>query len=683
MPLLPEAKNCDPSVKKNFRRISRDLGYTAIPTWKNLQLTDLTASSLVGTNASKVFESVTIGTGLDYTRPTLSLSHLGIENLTDPGADRILFWDDSETACKWLAVGNSIVITTTTIDTIQDIRTIASPTLAGLTLTNAAVIGSDSVVFQPNADSTTFVQIKNAAGTQVFDVDTTNGRVGIGVQPNFKLEVDGIILNQNTQSFGTRLADTTAVNLFTVSAANDLAIGSGVINNTVITTGASMGLSVGAVPLAVFIQTTTGYIGIGAEYAPETLIEMTHATPFLTLHSNNPGDADGDRLSRLNFKGHQSGGEETTLARIEIGHDGVADDEKGYFDIFINDGDDGDSPTKVARFDAGIGAGALSLYSSSTVGPTYELRSSANGINFGLEFQQFNDRIVLSGQTANASTELYIGAQVGKDAILTLHSSPTTFSSIIHQGSTDNLLIENDVEDGDIIFIVDDGGVAKTIKWDAGVDQLIHSAGVFNFNSGMTIGDGGTTNFTKIEADGTIEFNGAATVWEDLQFTISDAKVPASNFPTWETFTTNTKEYSFAVNDYIDTKANETHHAWKLGTNGNVHLHVTTKAANSTGSNRYAKFTIYLSYCDTGEAWQETSLTAELTIPDGTSALQMFYLDIGDLTLTNYVMEAEIKMRVSRIAATGGTEYAGNIFLTQAGIHLEHDTIGSRTETTK
>ena len=194
---------------------------------------------------------------------------------------------------------------------------------------------------------------------------------------------------------------------------------------------------------------------------------------------------------------------------------------------------------------------------------------------------------------------------------------------------------------------------------------------------------GTATDYTEIESDGTIKFNGAATVWDDLQFTISDAKVPASNFPTWETFTTNTKEYSFAVDDYIDTKANETSHAWKLGTSGHVHLHVTTKAANSTGSNRYAKFTVYLGYCDTNETWQETSFTAEVTIPDGTSALQMFYLDMGNLTFTNYVLESEIKMRVSRIDATGGTEYAGNIFLTQAGIHFEHDTIGSRAETTK
>ncbi len=190
-------------------------------------------------------------------------------------------------------------------------------------------------------------------------------------------------------------------------------------------------------------------------------------------------------------------------------------------------------------------------------------------------------------------------------------------------------------------------------------------------------------NYTELEADGTLHMIGDATVFNDLQFAISNAKVPASNAPSWETFTTNTNEYGFAVDDYIDTQANETPHSWKLGTAGHVHVHATTKAANATGSDRFAKFTVVVAYNDTGETWQESSFTAELTIPNGTSALEQFYLDMGDLTLTSYVEEAEIKCRVTRIAATGGTEYSGNIFITQIGIHLEEDTVGSRTEVSK
>ena len=170
------------------------------------------------------------------------------------------------------------------------------------------------------------------------------------------------------------------------------------------------------------------------------------------------------------------------------------------------------------------------------------------------------------------------------------------------------------------------------------------------------------------------------TVTEDLQFPISNAKVPSANFPNWETFTTNTKEYSFAADDYIDTQANELPHCWKEGTTGHVHLHITTKAANATGANRFAKFTVWVSYSDVNEVWVETSFTAEYTIPTGTLALTHLYLAMGDLTLTNYLVGSEVKCRIKRITATGGTEYSGNIFITQVGIHLENDTMGSRTE---
>ena len=142
-------KRLDLIVNKIKFRLGRD----ANPTFVGVTLTGLDASALIGTDTSKALESVTIGTGLDYTRPTLSLSHLGIEALTDPGADRILFWDDTASACKWLGVGNSIVITDVTIDTIQDIRTTASPTFAGLTVVNAITEFSTDGTMGGDSDS--------------------------------------------------------------------------------------------------------------------------------------------------------------------------------------------------------------------------------------------------------------------------------------------------------------------------------------------------------------------------------------------------------------------------------------------------------------------------------------------------------------------------------------------------
>lgn len=200
------------------------------------------------------------------------------------------------------------------------------------------------------------------------------------------------------------------------------------------------------------------------------------------------------------------------------------------------------------------------------------------------------------------------------------------------------------------------------------------SDGVFRVDSNFTYTDGG--DYITI---------GLESLYEDVQFGISNAKVPAANAPTWQTFTTNTNEYGFAVDEYIDCEANEMPHSWAEGTAARLHLHITTKGANASGVNQYVKFTVYVSYAKseevTGDEWTETSFTAELTIPDGTAVLESFFLDMGsNLTLTGYTIGTQVKVRVKRIAATSGdpTEYPGDIFITQVGLHAIMNTLGSR-----
>jgi len=84
--------------------------------------------------------------------------------------------------------------------TSQELFPTSSPTFAGvslttLTVTNCAVLGNNSAVFQPGADSTTFWQILDAdGGTPVVNVDTTNERVGIGTAtPNNSIQVVGLV----------------------------------------------------------------------------------------------------------------------------------------------------------------------------------------------------------------------------------------------------------------------------------------------------------------------------------------------------------------------------------------------------------------------------------------------------------------------------------------------------------
>lgn len=171
--------------------------------------------------------------------------------------------------------------------------------------------------------------------------------------------------------------------------------------------------------------------------------------------------------------------------------------------------------------------------------------------------------------------------------------------------------------------------------------------------------------------------------YQDLQFQISAGKVPAANFPDFTAFTTNTNEYAFGVNEYIDLSANEPPHDHKLGQTATFHLHLAPKSANATGSDRFAKFELDVAYVSMGGTWAETVITAEITIPDGTGALDGLFLLIGSIDLSNVGIGGQIKPRIRRIAATGGTEFADDIFITQLGMHYISDGNGSETPTRK
>lgn len=197
----------------------------------------------------------------------------------------------------------------------------------------------------------------------------------------------------------------------------------------------------------------------------------------------------------------------------------------------------------------------------------------------------------------------------------------------------------------------------------------------------LRIGD--DTNYITIDANGEVLQVGAATVYEDVQFPVAVGKIPGANAPTWEQMgtLTNHAEYAFSVDDYIDCQAGEPSHGWYEGSASDVHAHITLKTAQSTGGNRYVKITVYLAIADVNGVWSELGpYTAEQTIPTGTAALTHYLLDLGDATLTGYHIGSQIKARVRRIAATGGTEYADDVYITQVGMHMQKNRLGSRTE---
>jgi hypothetical protein len=91
-----------------------------------------------------------------------------------------------------------------------------------------------------------------------------------------------------------------------------------------------------------------GVYQIAYEASADKFILVNGAHPSetqITLKNPTSEDTSGGRESQVVFKGLQSGGEESTLVKIQASHEGTSDDEKGQLIVGVNDGNDGSSPT--------------------------------------------------------------------------------------------------------------------------------------------------------------------------------------------------------------------------------------------------------------------------------------------------------------------------------------------------
>lgn len=149
-------------------------------------------AGLTSTGTRDITINVGQGTGIRVNTDDVQLYHLGLEDLTDPGADRIFFWDDSAGKSEWLTVSTATGINIT--GTTLQLGSIPNGSLTNSTVTytaGAGLTGGGTVDLGGSATLTVGagtgitvnandVQLKNAGSLNnnaVLKWDSSNGQL--------------------------------------------------------------------------------------------------------------------------------------------------------------------------------------------------------------------------------------------------------------------------------------------------------------------------------------------------------------------------------------------------------------------------------------------------------------------------------------------------------------------------
>lgn len=202
-------------------------------------------------------------------------------------------------------------------------------------------------------------------------------------------------------------------------------------------------------------------------------------------------------------------------------------------------------------------------------------------------------------------------------------------------------------------------------------------------DSKTRIGDADGTDYTEIDADGTIRMNGAATVWRD-------SMVPATSFRaggtalTFDNLTTNIYAYRFDISDEIHFSVQFNHDIRAAG-HLVPHVHLVNKnAIGNTNYNVAVDFRYTWTNLFNGFPSEQNELNVKCSFQN---KLALHHNLVNFSTINPSATQGGISSilmgTVKRVAASIQPYNTNDIYILGLDVHYECDTIGSRGEITK
>lgn len=187
-------------------------------------------------------------------------------------------------------------------------------------------------------------------------------------------------------------------------------------------------------------------------------------------------------------------------------------------------------------------------------------------------------------------------------------------------------------------------------------------------------------SYTEFEDDGTIVFKGNATVWNDINFKVSNLR-PGATSPTWGAVFPSGSHYGYLfANGRVESLhgAERLLHGYKEGTDITLHIEW-LPSTNGAGSVRWGMEYVWLNPGDTFS----TSTTIYKNVSTPATAWKTVETDFATISGTGKKIGSIFIVRFFRDGTHISDTYLDTAYPPQFGIHYEIDTIGSRELATK
>lgn len=202
---------------------------------------------------------------------------------------------------------------------------------------------------------------------------------------------------------------------------------------------------------------------------------------------------------------------------------------------------------------------------------------------------------------------------------------------------------------------------------------------------------GDATNNTQFESDGTIKFNGTATVWDDIRIVPGSFDRPGVSDPAINTYAvggggTNSYLYEFAKNDIVSFTV-QLPHSYDEGEDIYVHAHWTPGARGAAENGNYVGWKVDYSWANVDGAFGAMA-TADLSdVCDGTDHKHQMTPDVA-ITGTSKTLSSMLVCNLKRTDTgtddTWASAAAGSQpMILEVDFHFPQDTVGSRSMTAK